>query len=185
MVSLDETRLAGLLRRGNRGEAAAYAEFYRRLLPALRGMAHGAIRSAGGGNADVEDVVQETMIAIHLKRHTWRETEPVGPWIRAITRYKAIDVMRRRGRHGVPVDIDAIAETLAAPAAADLTARTDLERYVSRLGGKAGAIVRAIGLDGQEIAEVASRMSMSEGAVRVALHRGLRKLAILRTREED
>ncbi|WP_099865565.1 sigma factor [Pararhizobium haloflavum] len=185
MVALDETRLADLLRRANRGDAAAYADFYRTLLPALRQIAHGVVRTVGGRPSDVEDVVQETMIAIHLKRHTWRESEMVGPWIRAISRYKSVDVMRRRGRHGASVDIDVVTETLAAPTIEDPTARTDLERYVSRLGGKPGAIVKAIGLDGQEIVEVARRMSMSEGAVRVALHRGLRKLAALRTQEAD
>ena len=184
-MSLDESRLAELLRRANRGEAAAYADFYHMLLPGLRRIASGVVRSAGGRHSDIEDVVQETMIAIHLKRHTWREAEPVGPWIRAIARYKAIDVMRRRGHQGVAVDIDVMAETLAAPAGEDPTTRTDLERCVSRLGGRPGAIVKAIGLEGQDIAEVADRMSMSEGAVRVALHRGLRRLAALRLQEAD
>lgn len=185
MVSLNETRLAQLMSRANRGDGAAYADFYRTLLPELRKIAHGVVRAAGGREPDVEDVVQETMMAIHLKRHTWRETEPIAPWIRAISRYKAIDITRRRGRRGQTVEIDAVTETLAAPASEDPTVRTDLERYVSKVGGKPGAIVRAISLDGQEIAEVANRMSMSEVAVRVALHRGLRKLAALRTKEAD
>ena len=69
------------------------------------------------GDADIEDVVQETLLAIHLKRQTW-DAEPAGsrPWVAAIARHKTIDAMRRRGvRRAEPIeDFEAV---LAAPEA--------------------------------------------------------------------
>ena len=61
-------------------------------------MARGAFSRAGVGDADVEDAVQETLLAIHLKRHTWDPEQPLAPWVYAIARHKVVDALRRRGR---------------------------------------------------------------------------------------
>jgi RNA polymerase sigma-70 factor (ECF subfamily) len=82
----------------------------------------------------------------------------------------------------VQVPIEDFAEVLPAPAEPDPTERSDIERVVAALGPRAARIVRAIGLEGRSIAEVAAELGMTETAVRVALHRGLRKLAGLRAR---
>src|SRR5580693_10135178 len=74
---------------------------YRRLLGdigrSVRAMARGAFARARVGDADIEDAVQETLLAIHLKRHTWDMNQKLGPWVNAIARHKIIDAMRRRG----------------------------------------------------------------------------------------
>src|ERR1700679_4330162 len=74
---------------------------YRRLLEEIgrsdRAMARGAFSRARVGDADVEDVVQETLLAIHLKRNTWDGGLRLAPWVGAIARHKIIDAMRRRG----------------------------------------------------------------------------------------
>ena len=57
-------------------------------------------------------MVQETLLAVHLKRHTWDESQPLLPWVRAIAQNKLIDFLRRRGRR-VHVPIDEFSETLA------------------------------------------------------------------------
>ncbi|MGO4843513.1 sigma factor, partial [Rhizobiaceae sp. 2RAB30] len=61
---------------------------------------------------DHEDVVQDTLLAIHLKRHTWMTDAPVLPWVYTIARHKLIDAFRRNGRH-LTVDLDDIAETVS------------------------------------------------------------------------
>ena len=104
-----EGEWAALMRAANSGDGAAYERLLRELTPALRGMARRAI-AGSGSPLDAEDIVQETLIAIHLKRQTWISTEPLGPWVRAIARHKMIDALRRRGRR-VFVDIDDFAET--------------------------------------------------------------------------
>jgi RNA polymerase sigma-70 factor, ECF subfamily len=86
--------------------------------------------------------------------------------------------MRRRGRRGdVPIDgLEDLLPDIAQPAE---TSQGELTRLVSRLEGRQLAIVRAVSLEGETISDAAVKFAMSEGAVRVALHRGLRKLAAL------
>ncbi|MFN3644057.1 MAG: sigma-70 family RNA polymerase sigma factor [Gemmobacter sp.] len=172
--------LAALLRAANAGNAAAYAHFLRAVTPVLRGVVRA--RGLGGlGESGCEDVVQEVLLAIHLKRHTWREDEPVRPWLYAIARYKVVDAFRARGRR-VDVPVEDFADSLPAPEGPDPTERRDVETMLAKLEPRAAAIVRGIGLDGASIAETGARFGMTEGAVRVALHRGLRQLAQLRRR---
>lgn len=168
--------LDDLLRAANRGDAAAYAAFLRAVVPIVRGIA----RTRGGrlGSEAVEDVVQETLLAIHQKRHTWRADLPVRPWLYAIVRYKVIDAFRTRG-HRVTVPVEDFAGVLAAPEGPDPTARSDAERLIARLDPRSAQIVRAIGFDGASITDTAGILGMTEGAVRVALHRALKRLALL------
>ena len=140
------------------------------------------VRRPGGLDpADCEDILQDVLLAVHLKRHVWRTDEPVRPWLFAIARHKVIDAFRARGRR-VSVDIESFSESLAAPEQEDPTRAGDMERVLSELDDRSAAIVRGIGLDGESVGEVGTRLGMSEGAVRVALHRGLKKLAALRAR---
>src|SRR5579871_4297557 len=78
---------------------------YRRLLEdiarSVRAMARAAFARARVGDADIEDAVQETLLAIHLKRHTWDSRQPLAPWVYAIARHKIVDALRRRGRRRV------------------------------------------------------------------------------------
>ena len=172
-----EMPLDDLLRAANRGDQRAYAGFLRAITPMVRGIA----RSRGGGLGPeaCEDIVQETLLAIHQKRHTWREDMPVRPWLYAIVRYKVVDAFRARGRH-VQVPIENFAEVLAAEPAPDPTERRDAERVIDRLDPRSARILRVVGLEGASIAETSAARDMTETAVRVALHRGLKKLARLR-----
>lgn len=169
--------LEEMLRAANRGDARAYADFLAAVAPIVRAV----VRARGGGlgTEACEDIVQETLLAIHLKRQTWREDAPLRPWLYAIVRHKVVDAFRARGRR-VHVDIDDVAGGLAAEAGPDPTERGDVERMLARLEPRAARIVRAIGIDGASPAEVSAELGMSEGAVRVALHRALRRLAALR-----
>jgi RNA polymerase sigma factor (sigma-70 family) len=177
MRSNPDESLDDLLRAANRGNQRAYATFLATVAPIIRGIA----RSRGGGlGADAcEDIVQETLMSIHQKRHTWREDAPVRPWLYAIVRFKVVDAFRARGRR-VHVQIDDFAEVLAAEPGADPTERGDVERVIARLDPRSARIVRAIGLEGASIAEMSVALGMTETAVRVALHRGLKRLAVIR-----
>ncbi|TMV94112.1 sigma-70 family RNA polymerase sigma factor [Thioclava sp. BHET1] len=170
---------SALLRAANGGDTRAYRAFLSAVTPVLRGVVRA--RGAGLPEDECEDVVQEVLLAIHLKRHTWREDEPAAPWCYAIARYKTVDAFRKRGRR-VHVPIEDFAEVLPAAPEADPTERRDIERVIEHLDPRAAQVVRAIGLEGQSIAETGARMEMTEGAVRVMLHRSLKKLAELRER---
>jgi RNA polymerase sigma-70 factor (ECF subfamily) len=174
MGSPDQPPLDDLLRAANRGDARAYEAFLRAVAPIVRGVARS--RGAGLGPEECEDIVQDTLLAIHRKRHTWREDMAVRPWLYAIVRYKVVDAFRARGRR-VQLPVEDFADLLPAPEAADPTERSDVERVIARLDPRSARIVRAIGLDGASVAETAGALAMTEAAVRVALHRAMRKLA--------
>ena len=91
----EDAELTRLLKAAIGGDEAAYAAFLRRVAALVRRFAQKRITHGG---LDAEDIVQETLLAIHLKRHTWRIDAPVGPWLFAIARYKLIDAFRKSGR---------------------------------------------------------------------------------------
>ena len=115
-------------------------------------------------------------IAVHLKRGTWDPARPIGPWLSTIVRNKLIDSLRRRGRHA-NVPIEDVMATLEAEEEPDHLARLDAEHMLGRLKDPQRDIVRSISIDGAGVRETAKRLKMSEGAVRVALHRALKSLA--------
>ena len=127
-------------------------------------------------DTDAEDVVQETLLAIHLKRQSWDEEAPFGPWLRAIARHKMIDALRRRGRR-ITLPVDDFSEILADGGAEPDMLAADVGRHLEFLPPGQRTIVQAIAIDGASIADAAARFSMTTGAVRVALHRGLSALA--------
>lgn len=141
----------------------------------------GSLRGAALGHSGCEDVLQDVLLAIHSKRHTWREDAPLRPWLYAIARHKVIDAFRARGRH-VALSLDDFVEGLPAAAGPDPTEGCDMDKVLGQLEPRAAEIVRAFGLKGETTAETAARLDMSEGAVRVALHRALKSIARLRER---
>ena len=127
------------------------------------------------GGVDPEDVVQETLLAIHVKRHTWREDAPVLPWVFAIARFKLIDAFRRRGRR-IEIEIDEIAETFAEPETETVSDR-DINRVLDSLPPAQRSVVSAVSVEGRSIGETAAKFGITETAVRVSLHRGLAAIA--------
>jgi len=168
-----------LMRAANRGDAAAYRQLLQAITPVLRGVVRA--RGASLGPDTCEDVVQEVLLAIHLKRQTWREAAPLRPWLYAIARHKVADAFRARG-HRIDLPIEDFTDALAAADGPDPTEAGDIDRVLGQLDPRAADIVRGFGLRGETVAETARRLQMNEGAVRVALHRALRTIARLRER---
>jgi RNA polymerase sigma-70 factor (ECF subfamily) len=165
-----------LMRAANAGDEAAYRRVLAGIAPVLRAQIRSGLLRVGRGTDDVEDVLQETLLAIHLKRHTWRESEPFSPWMRAIARNKLIDALRRRGgRFDMP--IEDFSDTLAAPEEERPLSTMETERMLGMIAGRSREVVQAIAVDGLTTREAATRLDMTEGAVRVALHRGIHALS--------
>lgn len=169
-----EQRWTSWLERSLDGDCVAYEQLLTQLVPALRRVASSRARSAG---LDPEDVVQEVLLALHIKRNTWIRGTPVAPWVAAIARNKIVDAYRRRGRHA-EVSIDSVAETLE-PSRDDVDFSRDLERGLSSLPARQRAVIEAVSLEGRTAGEAAARLRMSPVGVRVTLHRALKALAAL------
>ena len=172
MTGKDEAELSRLLRAAIAGDERAYADFLHRIASVVRGFAR---RKIVQGGVDPEDVVQETLLAIHVKRHTWRDDAPVLPWVYAIARFKLIDAFRRRGRR-IEIEIDDIAETFAEPEAETVSER-DINRALDGLPPAQRSVVSAVSVEGRSIGETAAKFGITETAVRVSLHRGLVAIA--------
>jgi RNA polymerase sigma-70 factor (ECF subfamily) len=121
--------------------------------------------------------VQEVLLTIHLKRGTWDQSRPIGPWVAAIVRNKLIDVLRRR-RH-VTVPIEDVMDSLQAEDLTPELSTRDIDALLEQLKPQQRQIVRSISLNGYSIRETADRLHMTEGAVRVTLHRALKALGRL------
>jgi RNA polymerase sigma-70 factor (ECF subfamily) len=167
-----ERELADLLRAAIAGDERAYALFLEGVSTHIRAYLR---RKITYGGVDAEDVVQETLLAIHLKRHTWMPDAAVMPWVYAIARFKLIDAFRRRGRR-VEIDVEDIAESYAQPEAETVSER-DIGRALEGLAPGQRSVVAAISVEGRSVEETARRFGMKEAAVRVALHRGLAAIA--------
>ena len=166
--------------RGLGGDAAAHAELLRVLAMYLRSF---LARKIGRGAADLEDLVQESLLAIHLKRDTYDTSQPFTAWAYAIARYKLIDWFRRnRIRRTEP--IDEAAELFASEDGAELSTRQDLGKLFASLPPKQRALLEDVKLAGLSHAEAARKAGMTEGAVKVSIHRSLQYL-MRRVRDEN
>jgi RNA polymerase sigma-70 factor, ECF subfamily len=170
---LDRSMRAALM-----GDAAAYRRALNLLTPLLRATVRAGLARCGRGPDAVEDIVQESLLAVHVKRATWDPAQPVAPWARAIAKYKLIDFLRRKGERA-HVDIAEMADTLPEPEAPAADGVFAAQMAMTRLAPRDREIVESIAIQGSSARETGDRLGLSEGAVRVALHRALKSLAIL------
>jgi RNA polymerase sigma-70 factor, ECF subfamily len=164
------------------GDAASYRSLLDRLSRRLRAYYKGKLARAGRGASEAEDLVQEVLLAIHLKRHTYDTGELFTPWVHTIARYKLIDYLRRaRPAASVPIDEDT--ELLAQDDNADAESSHDIRKLLGRLPEKVRCAIECVKLEGRSVAEAAERCGISESGVKINIHRGLRTLATFIARE--
>jgi RNA polymerase sigma-70 factor, ECF subfamily len=153
------------------GNSAAYRtlleELSRLLKPRFK-------RRLFGGGTEADDLVQETLLAIHMRRITYDRNAALLPWINAIAHHKLVDHLRRQGRQSAePLD-----EDFPIPDEADATdARMDVGRMLSSMPERTADLIRKVKIEGQSIDDAASSSGLSQSAVKVAIHRGLATLA--------
>lgn len=179
MASLDEADTADCLRRALAGDQSAYRQFLQAVTPVVRGIVRSRLSILD--EQSIEDAVQEALLALHGKRHTWQQDQPVLPWLYAIARYKAIDTFRQYSVHSGHLPIDDMMEELEA-ADDEPTRDMDVATAVAMLDGRVREVVHAMGVEGVTVRETSSRLGISDNAVRVAFHRGLSQLVKLRQR---
>ena len=170
-----EAELRPLMIAGCHGNQQAYAALLSEVAKLLRGFFRKRMLSVPD---DVEDVVQEVLIAIHNQRHTYDAGQPLTAWVFGIARFKLADFYRRRGAHGGDhLDIDDAAEWLATEDHDAHEARRDVGSLLDELPPKQRDAIRCVKIDGLSIAEAAAHTGQSESSVKVGIHRGLKALA--------
>src|SRR6266852_7832895 len=183
-MTTDETELKALMLASLDGDAASHRALLERLSRRLRAYYKGKLTGIGRGVAEAEDLVQEAVLAIHIKRHTYDPAEPLTPWVHAIARYKLIDHLRRTHASRADVPIDDAAEIMAQDDHGSTESAHDLDRLLGRLPHKMRRAIQCVKLEGLSVAEAAGRCGMTESAVKVNVHRGLRALAAAIAREK-
>lgn len=167
-----------LMRAALAGDDRAYRQFLLSVTPHVRAMARRRYASMGTADGEAEDVVQEVLLAIHLKRGTWDPSRPIAPWLSAIIRNKIIDAFRRRGRR-INVPIEDVIDSLPAPEQITDISVQEIDTLLLQLKDYQRRIVQSISIEGNSIQETAALLHVSEGAVRIGLHRALRTLGAL------
>ena len=104
-----ERQWTSLMEQSLQGDARAYERLLTSLTIGLKWLLRRRTRSTG---IECEDIVQEVLLALHLKRGTWVPGTPVAPWVAAIARNKIVDALRRRGQR-IEVSIESVVETLS------------------------------------------------------------------------
>ncbi|MEO8812374.1 MAG: sigma-70 family RNA polymerase sigma factor [Caulobacteraceae bacterium] len=175
-----EARLKALMIQGLGGDRPAYA----RLLAVLSGYLRGYFgRRLGPSAADVEDLVQETLLAIHLKRETWDASLAFSPWAFAIARYKLLDHWRRVGTRR-SVLLDDAGDLFAEDNPEEGAVRRDVGALLTSLPERQAALLRDVKLTGLSMEEAAERGGVSVTAAKVGVHRAMRRL-IAKVADED
>lgn len=172
-----EAALRPLWLRAQAGDDAAYRDALGRIAVRLRAYLRRRMQSLPD---DVEDLVQETLLALHLQRGTWEPATPVSAWVVAIARHKLVDLWRRRGRQDAlhqPLDEVDEAELTAAPAEGD--ARRDLAVLLESLPEAQRRAILLTKVQGLSVTEAAKRTGATPSAIKVQVHRGLKRLAAL------
>lgn len=183
-MSSREADLKPLMLASLRGDSTAHRMLLTRLSAHLRAYYKDKLSRIGRSASEAEDLMQEALMAVHTRRHTYDPAEPLTPWVYAIARYKLIDHLRHMqgGRTEVPVE-----EADHIVARDDHTATEsayDLGRLLGALPDKMRCAIQAVKIDGLSVVEAAERHGMSESAVKVNVHRGMKALAAVIAREK-
>lgn len=159
------------------GDEAAYRQALMLVAARLRGYFG---RRLSAFPHDVEDLVQETLLALHLQRGTYDAAVPVTAWLYGIARHKLADLFRRRGRSQQLFEsIDDLPEALHPACSEETTARRDLALLLDELPAGQRQAILDTKVEGLSVADAARRSGISESAVKVNVHRGLKRLARL------
>jgi RNA polymerase sigma-70 factor (ECF subfamily) len=170
-----EAQLRELMLRGLEGNAAAHGQLLTQLAQLLRKFYQ---RRLSYDHAEVEDLVQETLLAIHTRRSTYDPQQAFTAWAYAVARYKLIDYLRRQ-RLRVTVDIDDYVDFFGVEATDAEDAARDVSDLLAGLPVAQRTAIELTRIEGLSVEEAAARSGQSVSGIKVGVHRGLKKLSSL------
>lgn len=159
---------------------------YRQLLKELTIVIQKFLRSRFGNHDFIEDCVQEALIAVHLARHTYDPRRLFRPWLFAIVRNKAIDTLRQHRARKNAADRFQIEQEILSQPSRQSVSRTDIleGRLLESLSPQHKEVLILTKIIGFSIVETSEKLGISESAVKVRVHRAIRKLQQLLERDE-
>jgi RNA polymerase sigma factor (sigma-70 family) len=172
-----EEQLKALFLGGLEGNSKVYHAFLDKLSGHLRAYLRRRILHSLD---DVEDIVQEILLAVHNGRHTYRADQPLTAWVYAIARYKLTDFFRARSRREAlndPLDDDL--QLFASSDVEPADAKRDVGKLLDQLPDRQRLPILHVKLQGLSVVETARLTGLSESAVKVGVHRGVKALAAL------
>lgn len=169
-MNTDEDQLRAWMTGGLDGDGAAHAALLRALVPLLRRYYRRRLSADG----EIEDLVQDTLIAVHTRRASYDRGRPFTPWLFAIARYKLVDHFRRTT---ATIPIEDLGEALAVDGfEEESNAALDVTRLLGTLPAKQAAAIRRTRIHGLSTAEAAEAAGIGESDVKISVHRGLKSL---------
>lgn len=169
--------MKSLMAAGLDGDGVAYRMLLERLSAHLRSYYRARLARAGRGASEAEDLLQEALFAIHTRRHTYDRAELFTPWMYAIARYKLIDHLRRTNASRGDVPLEDAGELLSHADHDGVESSIDLGRLMSRLPARMRHAIQYVKLEGLSVVEAARRSGMTESAIKINVHRGMKAMA--------
>jgi len=174
-----EERLREWLIASNDGDWLRYHQFLEALASHLRGWLR---RCLPRSLRDVEDLLQEILLAVHNARHTYRPDTPLTHWIHAIARYKCQEYFRMHGRSGESHDALDDRALLTSVVADAEDPRRDIRQLVNSLPRRRRLPVQLVKFDGLSVAEASRRSGLSQSAIVTGIYKGMRMLSAVLSR---
>ena len=178
-----EPELQRLMSAGLNGDANAHRTLLVLVSGRLRAYFKARLVRAGYGAIETEDLVQEVLIAVHTRRHTYDSSQPFTPWLYGIARYKLLDYFRRSRASTGNVPLEHAEEVIAHTMSTLWRAGSTWPTMLGQLPPKMSRAIRYVKLEGLTVSEAAARSGMSASAIKVSVHRGLKALARLFAKE--
>src|SRR4051812_47114922 len=168
-----------LMALGQQGDAKAYRLLLTGVTPYLRALAY----RFGLSGSDIEDAVQDALLTLHTIRHTYDPTRPFAPWLVAVARHRMLDYRRKRMRQfGREAELTEFHETLAAPETNPPERASESRRLhaaIAELPEGQRRAVELLRLQEMSLKEASAKSGQSETALKVAMHRAVKRLRML------
>lgn len=160
-----------LMARAQAGDQQAYTQLLKALVPVIRSLARKQIAD----DVLVEDVIQDVLLTVHRVRHTYDPAAPFLPWLMAITHARAVDALRKRGRHDHQNvenhDVPVLSMNME-----QQHSQEELSALLNQLPARQRQIVEHVHLREMSLAETATHNNLTVSAVKSLLHRALSNL---------
>lgn len=167
-----EQKLKLLLIQSMNGNRASYESF----LSLSSVLIERYLKQLGGRYAQketLEDLLQEVLLTLHQKKHTYREDRALLPWLYAIVRHRYIDYYRSRKRTPAQTSLEEMGDIIEGT---EQSPGFDMEEIMSLLTARQKEMLYLVKVEGQSYKEAASTLSMSVSAVKVSVHRLVKSL---------